>query len=344
MRGKWLAFWLAVGVTCLALVPRAPAGSGRGTATAATAPTAADPASDDNDDSSAPSTQADPAAAQPTTFEALLRGAVTTGDLGALLAPWAGKCDGEKRELDRVRCRATGEYLRKIIPRQSYWVVVDDPTVISVSEYDASIKGYHLAVAGCLACTRPVVVGGAREKRLLTLKTPAREAESLQAAVELSRNSVGFDSLAEAKGWMEQSRPELRTQFVFKPGHTDWTFGSNRGYAMALLGFRVFNRCTGEVLISRPPSSGTADIVAMEEGCRKRDGTGITSHRQPNARVDDVKLPPQLGKNEIETAMNAIRPQVFACFEKFKVPGLAQFAFVVAGNGTINSVRLSGAF
>jgi len=42
--------------------------------------------------------------------------------------------------------------------------------------------------------------------------------------------------------------------------------------------------------------------------------------------------------------MNALRPQVYACFEKFKVPGLAQFDFVVAGNGTVNSVRLSGAF
>lgn len=350
-----MAFSLAAGVTSLGLVLPAPAAPGGGTASgvgaaAASADSDSDADADENDDQGAA------AAAPATTFEAVLRDAVPTGDLGTLLATWADNCDGEKRELDRVRCRAARGYLRKVIPRQSFWSVVDDPTVISVSQFDGSIKGYHLSVAGCLACTRPVVVGGTSEKRLLTLKTPVKESETLQAAVELSRNSVGFDSLAEAKGWMEHSRPELRTQFVFKPAHTDWTFGSNRGYAMALLGFRVFNRCTGEVLISRPPSSGTADIVALEEGCRKHDGTEARSQRQPNTRVDDANLRPQLGqraevapraplgKNEIETAMNAIRPQVFACFEKFKVPGVAQFVFVVAGNGTLNSVRLSGAF
>ena len=36
--------------------------------------------------------------------------------------------------------------------------------------------------------------------------------------------------------------------------------------------------------------------------------------------------------------------RVFACFEKYRVPGLAQFDFAVAGNGTVNTVRLSGAF
>jgi hypothetical protein len=287
----------------------------------------------------APTAEGTPAAG-PSTFESFVRGAVPMTDLGTLLAPFAGKCDGEARELDRIRCRTTRAYLRKVIPRRSFWTVVDDPATIAVSEFDAAIKGYHLSVAGCLACTHPVTVGRTKEKRLITLKTPEKEAESLRAAVEVTRNSVGFDSLAEAKAWLEQTRPELRTQFVFQPTDTEWSFGPSRGYALTLLAVRVFNRCTGEILLSRPPSTGIADMPGIEEGCPRRDlAADAADRKQPPPGI-----PTDLTKNDISVAMKAIRPQVFACFEKFKTPGLAQFEFVVAGNGTVHSVRLTGAF
>jgi hypothetical protein len=276
----------------------------------------------------------------PATFESLLRLAVPMADFGTLLAPFGGKCDGETRELDRIRCRTMRAYLRKAIPRRSFWSVVDDPATIAVSDFDAGIKGYHLSVAGCLACSRPVTIGRTKEKRLITLKAPGKVGESLRAAVEVSRNSVGFDTLAEAKTWMDQSRPELRTQFVFRPADTEWSFGPDRGYALTLLGFRVFNQCTGEVLVSRPPSTGKVDMPGIAEGCRRREAANDTAPSNATAPAATAALT----KRDISTAMGIIRPQVFACFEKFKVPGLAQFEYVVAGNGSVQSMRLSGAF
>ncbi|MBC8132623.1 MAG: hypothetical protein H7X95_06550 [Deltaproteobacteria bacterium] len=313
MRGTWLAFLIVMGVVS-SMSPRAESVEATETG-----------------------------AGEAANFESLLRAAGPMADLGTLLAPLSGTCDGgdgDKRELDRVRCRSTRAYLRKAIPRRSFWAMGEDPAVISVSEFDAAIKGYHLSIAGCLACTRPITVGRTKEQRLITLKVPTKAAESLRAAVEVSRNSVGFDSLSEAKAWLEQSRPALRTQFVFRAAETEWTFGASRGYAMTLLGLRVFNRCTGEILISRPPSASVVDVATLEDGCRQR-GASAASSPAPAA---DANVPAQLSKNDISTAMNEIRPQVFACFEKFKVPGLAQFDFVVAGNGTVNGVRLSGAF
>jgi hypothetical protein len=274
------------------------------------------------------------------TFESLVRDAVPMSDLGTLLAPFAGKCDAETRELDRVRCRTTRSYLRRVIPQRSFWAIVDDPQVIAVSDFDASIKGYHLSVAGCLSCARPVTVGRTKEKRMITLKAPDKEAESLRAAVELSRSAVGFDSLAEAKTWLVDTRPELRTQFVFQPTDTEWSFGPSRGYALKLLGMRVFNRCTGEVLVSRPPSTGIADMPGIDDGCKSRDvGDDPSKEKGP-----PPGMPTELSKAVISEAMGIIRPQVFACFKRFHVPGLAQFDYVVAGNGTVRSVRLSGAF
>jgi hypothetical protein len=274
------------------------------------------------------------------TFESLVRGAVPMSDLGTLLAPFAGKCDAETRELDRVRCRTTRRYLRRVIPQHSFWTVVDDPAAIAVSEFDAGIKGYHLSIAGCLACSQPVTVGRTREKRLITLKAPEKEAESLRAAVELSRNSVAFDTLVEAKTWFGQVRPELRTQFVFQPADTEWSFGPSRGYALKLLGVRVFNRCTGEILVSRPPSTGIADMPGIDDGCRLPE----TGKDPSDSKSASSEMPSELSKSAISLAMSIIRPQVFACFSKYRVPGIAQFEYVVAGNGTVRSVRLSGAF
>jgi hypothetical protein len=304
----------------------------------------------------APAPSAEPEVAQPNppvegagaapteaaTFETLVRNAAEAAtDLTTMLAPFADNCDGDKRELDRARCRTTRAYLRRVIPRRSFWAVVDDPLVIAVSEFDASVKGYHLSIAGCLACTHPVTVGTSQGMRLLTLKVPDKDAGSLRAAVEISHSSVGFDSLGEAKTWLARNRRALRTQFVFQPAETQWTFGSSRGYAMTLLGLRVFNRCSGEVLISRPPSTGIVDVPGADDGCDD-GGHGPDADNPRRSSVPTADNP--LSKDDIARAMNIIRPDVFTCFEKFHVPGIAQFDFEVAANGAVNKVRLAGAF
>ena len=76
-------------------------------------------------------------------------------------------------------------------------------------------------------------------------------------AVSLSRNTFGFDSLADAKRWLDAERPFLRAEFLFQPQIVGdvWTFGANRGVALKLVGARVYNRCTGDVLVSKPPST-----------------------------------------------------------------------------------------
>ena len=109
---------------------------------------------------------------------------------------------------------------------------------------------------------------------------------------------------------------------------------------MKLLGMRVFNRCTGEVLVSRPPSTGIADMPGIDDGCKVREPDD-----DPSQRADSAEgLPPELSKDVISKAMGTLRAQVFACYEKYRVPGRAQLDYVIAGNGTVRSVRLEGAF
>ena len=100
--------------------------------------------------------------------------------------------------------------------------------MVAVSDYDAAVKGYHVALAGCVACSKPVTIGQAKEPRFVTLKVPDKDADSLTKAVSLSRNTFGFDSLADAKRWLDAERPFLRAEFLFQPQIVGdvWTFGA----------------------------------------------------------------------------------------------------------------------
>ena len=52
----------------------------------------------------------------------------------------------------------------------------------------------------------------------------------------------------------------------------------------------------------------------------------------------------QLTKTQIADAMAKIRPQVFGCYQQFKVPGMVELAFEVAGNGTVQNVSVAPAW
>lgn len=287
----------------------------------------------------APPAESAPAA---TNYEAAAAGATRTEDVATLLGVFVDHCDEEKRDVDRVRCRATTGYLRRTLPGRVFAYQTDDPSTISVSEYDAGVKGYHLTLSGCVACTKPLTLLGG--SRYVTVKVPDKEAETLAKAVPISRNTFGFDSLIEAKRWMENERPLLRAEFLFQPQAkvSEWTFGNTQGIALSMVGARVFNRCTGAILVSTPPSKGLAPRPAGpahdDPACRG------TPNPQASHPVVPEDAPAQLSKGAIAEAMAKIRPQVFACYQKHQVPGTIEITYVVASNGTAQSVVVGPAF
>jgi hypothetical protein len=324
---------LGLALALMLFGPAAPAPQGGGAP--ATAPAKASPA---------PS--AAPADAAGASFETLGTGAVRTRDIGTLLSAIVERCENEKRDIDRARCQATTAYLRRTLPQRTFAFTTDEPGVVAVSDYDAGVKGYHVALAGCVACSKPVTIGKTKEPRFVTLKVPEKGADSLTKAVSLSRNTFGFESLADAKRWLDAERPFLRAEFLFQPQIVGdvWTFGADRGVALKLVGARVYNRCTGDVLLSKPPSTTMAD----RPGPGHEDPTCAAARKQalseaaPPPPSDD--LPVQLSKTLIADAMAKIRPQVFACYQQFKSPGTLELIYVVASNGTVQSVAVGPAF
>ena len=278
-------------------------------------------------------------------FETRAHGAVKTQDVGTLLAPFINSCGGEMRELDRARCRSTTTYLRKKLPLQTFIAESTDPAAIEVSGYDGAAKGYHLSLAGCIACTEPMPIGSHREPRFVTLATPYMSGGSLAAGVRVSKSTFAFDDFAQAKHWAEMEKPFLRAEFLFQlqAEGSDFTVGMAPGIALKLVGARVYNRCTGEILVSKPPSTGFADRPppGHEDPACNRAG-------QPQPMTDDElaadRRPEELSKAAINEVMEKVRPRFYECYQKFHVPGALVLNYVVGGNGTVQSIKIGSTF
>ena len=140
-------------------------------------------------------------------------------------------------------------------------------------------------------------------------------------------------------------RPFLRAEFLYQPQAEGaaFTIGMAPGIALKLVGARIYNRCTGEILISKPPSTGFADRPApghQDPACAR---AGKAPEPDPSLAALDSR-PDQLSKSDIGDAMTKIRPQLFDCYQKFHVPGALVLSYVVGGNGTVQSVQVGSTF
>src|SRR5439155_26517611 len=64
----------------------------------------------------------------------------------------------------------------------------------------------------------------------------------------------------------------------------------------------------------------------------------------PSGGGDDASLPETLGKGDIVGGMSKIKPRVGACFDQYKVPGMANVAVTIGGNGKVSSASVTVQF
>lgn len=274
-------------------------------------------------------TRAQAAAPDVGSFEELARDATAVADLGMLVAPFADDCRHAAGDLERVRCEVVRAGLRARLPAQTFSFVRDGADAVLVSAYDGRARAVRLTVAGCLACKQLVEAGG--ERRFVTLRAPARGPSGGPVAAELARASVGLGSPAEAETWARTVQPFLRVELLFRPADQPWAIGASHGYAFVPTGVRVYNRCTGEVLLSQPPSRGPAP---RESQCQPAGVAG--------AGEDAEEAPGMLSPAAINAAMAAARADLTACLDRFKTPGTPRLVFEVAASGEPVSVRAEG--
>ncbi len=282
-------------------------------------------------------------AAEAASFEEAARSAAAAPAVETLVAPYLDDCAKARREIDRARCRGMQNFVRDQLPQRLYTTVVDSPNVVSVSGYDAGIKGFRIRLVGCLTCEKPVVGPGA-QKRFVTLKVPDAHAANFGAASILADTTVGFDSLPEARAWEAKIKPRLRAEFVFKPAGKSWSYREHKGIAFAPVASRIFDRCTGEVLFSSPRSVDKVKVEEDVDGCKP--GDAAVAGRSDKDGLDKEGLDPRpekLGATEIAQAMKPARADLEACDTKYRTRGRVDLELVVPGQGgAAQSVRSRG--
>jgi hypothetical protein len=199
-----------------------------------------------------------------------------------------------------------------------------------------------MKVYGCLACQQPVEVGARGDERFVTLKAPTTGAGSLRAATEIASAVVPFADAVASEAWVKALRRQVRTEFLFQPGGGTWTLGRSRGVAFRLVGVRVANACTGDVIFADPPSKGPAARVEGDgEACRAGDDAAAAGD-DPGGETTGGDLPQQLSATLINQTLGGVRAQFDSCFARIPVRGSAILVLVVAGNGAVRSVAVEG--
>jgi hypothetical protein len=289
-------------------------------------------------------------AAAAATFEEVAQEASPVTDLGMLVSPFADDCRQVKRDTERARCLGVRSFLKTHLPARTFVMTREGPEALSLSDYDPRSKAFRLVVSGCLACKQPVDVGGGngRERRLVTLKAPAKgtsaSAASVALATEVARTTIAAPAggkAGEPNAWGRSLAPRLRAEIVFRPADEPWVLGSSRGNAFKPLAVRVYDRCSGEVLYSQPPSRGPGPKGAScEAEAAAAAGTAAAAAAASEETPADTH---SLAPTAINEAMGGIKGDLDACVKQSSVGGIAQMVFVVAPSGVPQAVAVEGA-
>ncbi len=274
------------------------------------------------------------------TFEDALADAEPAGDLAQLFGPLFADCKRED-ELSTRQCSSVRDWLAEKLHGGTYWAVGDE-SALSWAPYDPSEKKQELDVQGCLACGQPLPIEG--KLRFVTTRVP--KAIKAGHAVGLD---VGFPSVAQpnektAAEWQKKMAPRLRVEFVFRVGPV-WKSGAGdkafEGVTFVPLAYRVFDRCSGRVVASDPPSSS----VTVNDAPALRDASCPEEISEAEQRKrEDALLPAQLSPKQINLVMAPIKERVHDCYAEFEVSGTATVKLVVDRDGSIETMNVLAPF
>jgi len=297
-------------------------------------------------------------AAPPGSYEALVAHAEVVEDLGRMLEPFTEKCT-EERDMTRRQCEVVRAYLRRVLERRVFVSGVEGGSLV-VGPYEEKSGGRTLVLYGCLACKRPVagdvplfLVADAHDSKTKVKEKAVRPSGLPYPVPEVARLVVAHPSQHVAETWQAEVGSKLRAELVFRlgrawqerlAGRKETGQGRDvRGLFVHVVGYRVYDRCTGDVLLASPQVAFKASVARAQPDCPKREVKVAAS--QPAARQPDPSWPYVLSVGDIRRTMDSIRGQVRACYLQFQIPGSVELEVEVGGmDGNVLSVRVGGKF
>jgi len=290
-----------------------------------------------------------PALASAETFEDLRDRAMEVSDPRPAVQPSLWRCtDSEPFRLRR--CRLLKRRLMAQRAAQTYWMRAE-PEAVRVIARDRPEPKAEVVLEGCLTCGRPVALeGGLVGSGFVTTRRPRAvrpragapgffdlfnlDEERLPVTVDGQKPSV----------WKETVGPHLRAEVVFRPTmDPPWWYGiqpRHEGVTVKIVGYRIFDRCTGRIVASSLPSEPVEGVEKTESTC---PGYVAPVVEAPEPPPED--LPQKLNRDQIQRAFESVREDVLVCYERNGVPGYAPARVVIMGSdGKVKSVAIGGKF
>jgi len=276
--------------------------------------------------------------AQNKTFEDLSKTARSTSDMEKVVGPFLQQC-GASNELPDLHCRAIRSYMQHKIGTQVFTTTVGGGA-LAFDAYDSVKFVYPVTLNGCLTCSKPIefdpVLFAPNNKFFITAKVPTKVEGTVPQGLELGKFEISVDPRELGK-WTKTVQPFLQVQFLYRVvGEKVWDAKLGAGITLHTGGYRVFNRCSGEVLFSSPPSASPAPVD-------KRDCPDANA--KPVVEDPTKNLPTKLAPSQILEPMKSIRGKIDTCYEQYQIPGTAEVSVTLTGKtGEVANVKIRGSF
>ena len=198
-------------------------------------------------------------------FDQLARGAtevVGPEGLAALFWSLLAECKPDGDDFTRRQCEGVREARRAKMAAATFLITADG--AVEPQPYNEKAMSIDIAVRACAACKGVEVAG---QRRTIVGRGDLKVVGGRVRAAELHSGTRTFKTRAEGRTWSTTVAPRLRADFLIRipPALQSWSEGGASGFRIEVVGFRVVDPCTGQVLWAKPPA---ANVVADPSASR----------------------------------------------------------------------------
>ena len=198
------------------------------------------------------------------TFDAMASRSVEVSGpegLAALFWSQAASCKGDDDFLVR-QCEGIKKARRERIAGSTFLVAADG--ALDVAPFNGKAMSVDVEVLACAACSG-VTIGG--EKKILVGRGAVKVVGGKVRPATLQSATRTFTNRADGAAWARDVSPRLGAQLLVRlPAALEsWKEGGVEGYHVEVVGYRVFDRCKGDVFWAQPKS---ANVAPDQSACK----------------------------------------------------------------------------
>lgn len=253
-----------------------------------------------------------------------------TSDVGALLWSFTGSCE-QKDDFERRQCEGVRAARRDQLAKQTFLVPADD--ALKVEPLDEKAMSIDLEIAECISCQGVDIQG---KKHVLIGTGQVRKGAGGVRGEKLWSKTITFKSKAEGQTWAAQTGPALGVDLLIRvPDKLRKLTAGPAGYRFDIAGYRLVNRCTGQVVSAKPRSKG---LVPDSSRCVQAE----PAPAEPTAK--GPALPQHPSRDDVMAAMSPAKAAAQKCFETYGVAGKGSLKISIAPDGKVASAHMEGDF